>query len=866
MANTVTIGHAVFADIKNNPYLNELYGNILYNYSLMLLKNETAQRKGVNVEDALRFADILSKSIEDKDADLHRIWAQEIVALLDKLYLGNEAIKYYMGSVLTNTGNYRGLDLRSPEFVSASILDRIYTEFNKEIVAIPAEPNKQFFRAQKTVYEHLTDTCFSYSGPTSMGKSFVMRMFIKEQVIKGANLNFCLLVPTKALINEVTSKIINDLKTLLSEHNYRVITSAGDLGLKQDHNFILVLTPERLLYLLLSNQKIRLDYLFVDEAHKISSRDSRSAFYYKVVDMLANRECKPRIIFSSPNIPNPDVYLRLIPNAPDNPNTLATAFAPVSQIKYLVDTIEKKVQLFNNRTNTLENIPSEIATYALSQMILSIGKNSQNIVYCSSTDKPVEYALNYAEYFNIQGNKDLESLSNEIKTEIHGDYFLAELIRKGIAYHIGYLPASIRLRIEELYKSGEIHTVFCTSTLVEGVNLPADNLFITSYYNGRPEMTAVDFRNLVGRVGRIEYGLYGNVFLVRLEDRIKIEKFKDLLTQEVPKQKLSIVSELTTPQKKKIVECLQSGSIELLKYPNSQSEDSYALMRKFAIILLRDIVAGNNSIVRRAFDNFITSSVAAQIKVAFNSKNQNPDDDINVSVDQTGNLTQAIMKGLEYPKLKDDGSVEYNQLMTFLESLCEIFKWDMYESATLGKRSRLTNKHGMLRWYGVILAQWIGGNGLSLIITRALDYKRANPTTNVKINGQQEEYNHASPRHKNAVIADTLKVIENIILFRISNYFLRFSQEYKRIKNITEFNNDWYEYVEYGTTNPLTIFLQRNGFSRETAAYIKTHRKDYVVRADNGIRLKNTILTCGSPSVRREVAEIKYNVPELFID
>ena len=550
MYNAITIGQAVFAGIRSNPYLNELYGSILYNYSLMLLKNETAQPKEINVEDALRFADILSKSIENKDADLHRIWAQEIVALLDKLYPQNEAIRYYMGSVLSNTGNYRGLDLRSPDYVSASVLDRIYTEFSKELVAIPAEPDKKFFRAQKTVYEHLTDACFSYSGPTSMGKSFVMRMFIKEQVIKGANLNFYLLVPTKALINEVTSKIINDLTTLLSEHNCRVITSAGDLGLKQNYTFILVLTPERLLYLLLSNPDIQLDYLFVDEAHKISSRDSRSAFYYKVVDMLANRENKPRIIFSSPNIPNPDVYLSLIPELPDNPNTLATAFAPVSQIKYLVDTIEKKVQIFNNRTNTLEDIPSEIATYSLSQMILSIGKDSQNIVYCSSTDKPVEYALDYATHFSIQGNKDLESLSNEIKIEIHGDYFLAELIRKGIAYHIGYLPASIRLRIEELYKSGEIHTVFCTSTLVEGVNLPADNLFITSYHNGRPEMTAVDFRNLIGRVGRIEYGLYGNVFLVRLEDRIKIEKFKDLLIQEVPTQKLSIVSELTTPQKK----------------------------------------------------------------------------------------------------------------------------------------------------------------------------------------------------------------------------------------------------------------------------------------------------------------------------
>jgi len=864
MLSTVAVGQAIFKDIKSNSYLNELYENILFNYSLELLKNKTALPKDVNIEDALRFADILSKSIHNRDADIHRIWAQEIVALLDKLYPQNDTIKYYMGSVLSNTGNFRGLDLQSSDFVNASVLDRIYIEYSKKMVAIPSEPDKQFFRAQKIVYEHLTDDCFSYSGPTSMGKSFVMRMFIKEQVIKGESLNFCLLVPTKALINEVTSKIISDLTTLLSEYNYRVITSAGDLGLKQNHNYILVLTPERLLYLLLSYQNIRLDYLFVDEAHKISSRDSRSAFYYKVVDMLANREAKPRIVFSSPNIPNPDVYLNLIPDVTSAHNSFASTFAPVSQIKYMVNTVEKKVQLFNDRTSSLVDIPSDISARSLSEIILSIGKNSQNIVYCSSTDKPVEYALEYAKHFSNEGNKELDSLSSEIKNEIHGDYFLAELIRKGIAYHIGYLPASIRLRIEELYKSGMIHTVFCTSTLVEGVNLPADNLFITSYFNGRPEMTAVDFRNLVGRVGRIEYGLYGNVFLLRLEDRMKIEKFNELLMQEVPAQKLSIVSELTAPQKKKIVESLQSGSIELLKHPKNQSEDSYALMRKFAIILLRDIVTNNDGVVRRTFEDFITPAIIAKIKVAF--KKQSPDDDINVSVDQTQNLHQAIAKGLEYPKLKQDGSVDYRQLMEFLEKLCEIFKWEKYEPSTLGKRSKETNKHGMLRWYGVILAQWMGGNGLSFIITKALEFKKENPSTKVEINGQYVLYNHALQKHRNAVIADTLRVIENVVLFRISNYFLRFSQEYKRIKNVSEFNNDWYEYVEYGTTNPLTTFFQRNGFSRETATYIKTHRQDYIILRDNTVRLKDTILTCGSPSVRREVAELKYNVPELFIN
>ena len=103
-----------------------------------------------------------------------------------------------------------------------------------------------------------------------------------------------------------------------------------------------------------------------------------------------------------------------------------------------------------------------------------------------------------------------------------------------------------------------------------------------------------------------------------------------------------------------------------------------------------------------------------------------------------------------------------------------------------------------------------------------------------------------------------------IILFKISNYFLRFSSEYKRFLNVGVMSNDWYEYVEYGTTDELSIFLQRNGFTREAATYIKKHR-GHIARINEEYKIKGTLLSCGSKSVRKEAEEIKYNIPELFI-
>lgn len=69
-------------------------------------------------------------------------------------------------------------------------------------------------------------------------------------------------------------------------------------------------------------------------------------------------------------------------------------------------------------------------------------------------------------------------------------------------------------------------------------------------------MTPVEFRNLVGRVGRIEFNLYGNVFLTRLEDTVKLQKYVDLIENEIPEQKLSLATELSKPQKQVIVDCL----------------------------------------------------------------------------------------------------------------------------------------------------------------------------------------------------------------------------------------------------------------------------------------------------------------------
>lgn len=860
-----TIGAVLFDGIEENPYLNELYDTILYNYGRQLFGLTNLPEKEISVPAALRFADILSKSVHTQNEETHKLWAQEIVALLNALRPDDELIQYYLGSVLTSVSNFRGVSLKAADYVSADFLDRIFTQVSKEYLRIPEAENEYFFRAQKEIYEKFNEPYFSYSAPTSLGKSYIMRTFIREQIAKGKQCNFAIIVPTKALINETTEKLTEVLGPELKEKNYRIVTSAGAMALEEEHNFTFAMTPERLLYLLILMKDIPIEYLFIDEAHKISKKDGRSAFYYKVVDMLSQRSTPPHIIFASPNIPNPEVYLQLIPDVANRENyKIATKFSPVNQEKFLIDFKCFELHYYNEATQKLTKYCSFPEDKGLLDFVHELGEGARSIVYSNSKDNVVEYALQYATQLQPLHDSDLDVLAQDIRQDVHGDYYLADIVEKGVAYHMGYLPSTIRARIESLYKDGKIHTLFCTSTLLEGVNLPADNLFITSHKNGG-DMSPVDFRNLMGRVGRIEFNLYGNVFLVCIKRKTKKERFLHLLQEKIVPQQLSLATALTPEQKTGIVSVLKSGQAEIPK-DGSLPPAEYSLIRKVANILLKDIVSGRASRVKKEFSDVLSPEDEAAIVAAFAGREHSLDDDINLSLDQTERLAREIRSGrLHYPAIRIGGKADYNELRNFLERLCDIFKWETYEYDTLGFRNKLSGAHTKLSHYAFVLNQWVSGMSLNHMVTDSIDYYRSTGKGKVKLKGQYVAFKDEAP-YVNALISGMLEDIEDVILFRIANYFLRFSQEYRACFPDASFT-DWYELVEYGTTNPEAVWLQRNGFTREAAAYITEKRSQYITFDDNDqLRLKPALLECENRSIRREAEQVQYNSPEIYLE
>lgn len=134
-----TLAEALYRDIDKNDYLKEIYESLLYDYSINLFKLRK-QQKEINIKDALRFADLLAKSTLPDKRDEHRLWGQELVILLSIVYPEDLAVRYYLGSVLSTVGNYRGLKSTYIEgFQTSNVFDGLYFEYDKSRLQIPGE-------------------------------------------------------------------------------------------------------------------------------------------------------------------------------------------------------------------------------------------------------------------------------------------------------------------------------------------------------------------------------------------------------------------------------------------------------------------------------------------------------------------------------------------------------------------------------------------------------------------------------------------------------------------------------------------------------------------------------------------------------
>lgn len=400
-----------------------------------------------------------------------------------------------------------------------------------------------------------TSQIIGVSAPTSAGKSFLIYLKIIYFILNGYS-RFVYIVPTLSLISQVTEDISKLLKRF-NITNFNVLNSYE----KIENDFIFIVTQERALSIFSDEGVDGIDMLVVDEVQNIervaNEGPDRSKILFDVLKDIKNDIEVKKIILSGPRLKNiANMGFEIFGDVSEE---LTSEAPPVLNLTYSIS--KKKNKYFLNQYSPVFDFPLKIVIenpeniYGLGQSqyndkfnrylhsIISKLDNQVNIIFSPTSTQARKSAKEYYKNpncKNILNKKELIDLCDYISSSVHPYYDLAKYLKKGIAYHTGKTPTHVRKCIELASSDGLINNLFCTTTLMQGVNLPANNIIIrnpnlfTRRKNGAVQLSAYEFANLRGRAGRLLIDFIGRsivldegAFIDESEDQEQQKLFED---------------------------------------------------------------------------------------------------------------------------------------------------------------------------------------------------------------------------------------------------------------------------------------------------------------------------------------------------
>lgn len=264
--------------------------------------------------------------------------------------------------------------------------------------------------------------------------------------------------------------------------------------------------------------------IVVDEAHSIAD-GSRGILLHTVIEELLTRRRDAQIIFASPTTRNLDVFARLFEI--DDITNRSSREPAVSQNFIVVRSQSPQMGRMSisaidrlGPPNIIGNLSTELSlrtkVQKLAHIPVVLGRDQSNLIYANGPDEAERVALQIAESLAAREPTLLRMALSKLAAEsVHEKYVLAKCVLKGIGFHYANIPTIVRQEIESAFWAGELDYLVCTSTLLQGVNLPAKNLFMLSPTKGQnTPLGSVDFWNLAGRAGRLRQEFQGNIFLI----------------------------------------------------------------------------------------------------------------------------------------------------------------------------------------------------------------------------------------------------------------------------------------------------------------------------------------------------------------
>lgn len=381
----------------------------------------------------------------------------------DKRELRKELIKFIYDNDVFNTALLSALDL---EIYDKS--DALIPKLNKAIRQSILNSDIYLTNEQMECLSLLEDNSLFISAPTSFGKTYIALEYISRHIDLLNNIIF--IVPTVSLMNELRKKCYKYFGK-----NFKIITSEAELELnRQSLKKLMIFVPERINAIKVKEylEDVSIDFSVYDEIYKLNSnfekKDSKTRDDSRLIIM--NYAYKYLI-------ENSKKILLLGPFIKD----VQFGKSKLNITKYITN-----LNLVYNEVNVLEHDSIKVNNY-----------NGKEFIYFKSPDS----ISNFINAQDLSGLKDVEYDTDIIDwmcSHVNKDWYYIDYIKKGIGIHHGNTPLFLRKFIEDEYANGNIHTILCTSTLVEGINTPTDQLII--YDTPR---TTFELNNLIGRVGRL---------------------------------------------------------------------------------------------------------------------------------------------------------------------------------------------------------------------------------------------------------------------------------------------------------------------------------------------------------------------------
>ena len=335
-----------------------------------------------------------------------------------------------------------------------------------------------------------------FVAPTSYGKSELML----DQLVENIDQFSVVLVPSKALIYQTRSRIIAD--TRIASAHPRVITHPDSFN--PSLPTIAILTQERYFRLLRVHDSVAPSVLIVDEAHGLLE-DERGELLAQTILATVHRNAGVPVSYYTPFVADKSSLHFNRGLESETPAEHRVEEALKVETYFYTRLAKRKVYLYDqflNRSCEAQTTPPE---HTEIDFILA-NSDQKNLVYVNRPRDAESVALQLSDRSADVPLADFEAAATAIAEITDEDYALVGCIRKGVSFHHGKVPDNVRQYVEHLFRKradDRAEYIVATSTLLEGVNTPAQKLFILDAHRGPSHLTAPSFRNLAGRVARL---------------------------------------------------------------------------------------------------------------------------------------------------------------------------------------------------------------------------------------------------------------------------------------------------------------------------------------------------------------------------